>query len=415
MIDKLVGKYTKFILNLTPSNSWIIARFFLHWFSLPIKLILMGLWSIGMHIYMFQWKKRSIESQMSPEERKQSFLKIYNNLPIYRNLDLQLHVNRVPYEEPCNGSNHNDDHQAARHGTYSFLMSRLHLRNTGIDSALRLHYVDNTILRGYKFDQSGIVGNFYDCSGDQLVGLTLAMLDDCSENLRNKFINSVEQIIDNDYSLKSADGTRKSSSANWQPGLETVGAQALTILCALKVAAKFGSKKSKKAYNKLLWLYGYGLLSLIPTTFSLSNRNYSNDHNCIVSAYILAKQSWGFKRFYWFMVMLYCWSLSYKWCNGYFTGLVQDIYPIFTKKYIQRCKDYLYEEIPNDYAKSIYWHKWEDGKVYPVKFNDMNQGEFHCDEPHQVRKNDQLTKSGLGWLAHAIMIDPKEAKEFFKS
>ena len=178
------------------------------------------------------------------------------------------------------------------------------------------------------------------------------------------------------------------------------------------MASKLGSKKANKAYNKLIYLYGYGLLSLIPTTFSVEKRNYSNDHNCLVAAYILAQQSTGLSKLYWFCIMLYVWSLSYKWCNGYFTGMIMDICPIFTKKYVQRCKDYLYEETPNDYAKSIYWNPWNDCKLYPMKINEMNQGEFLADEVHQKRYNDRLTKSGLGLMAYAIMLDPKETREF---
>lgn len=418
MIDQIVEKYTNFILNLNPSKSWKITRFFLHWITLPIKLILMGFWSIYLHIYMLRWKNRPIESKMSFEERKQAFLKIYNNLPIYKTNDIQLHVNRVPYDAEITGDNHNDDHQLARHGVYGFLLSKLHKRTPQVDKAIGLHFTDNdtNIARGFKIDSTGkITHNPYDVSGDQLISLTLYMLDDHSRETRDKFIKMVEQIIDNDYALKSVDGLKKSKVSMWQPGLEPVGAQALTILSALKVAGNLGSAKAKKEYRKLMWLYGYGLLSLIPTTWSLQNRNYSNDNNCISAAHVMCKQSHGLAKLYWFMIMLYVWSLSYKWCNGYYTGLVQDIYPIFSKKYIKRCKDYLYEEVPNDYSKSVFWRKWIDGKIYPVKFNEMSSGEFWPDEVHQSRKVDQLTKSGLGWVATAIMIDQKEAREFIKN
>ena len=369
-----------------------------------------------MHLYMLKWKKRSISSSMTKEERKQAFLKVYNSLPIFENDELKLYVNRVPNDAQITGDNHNDDHQAARHGTYAFLLSRLYLRDIKADTALRRHFFQMQAYRGFKVDPTTTIKTYnpYNVSGDQLIGLTLAMLDDVSEKLRIDFINTVEQIVDNDWASKSVDQLTKSHVAMWQPGLETVGAQALTILSILKMASKFGSAKAKKAYNKLLYMYGYGLLSLIPTTFSIKNRNYSNDHNCIISAYILAKLSTGMSKLYWTMIMLYCWSLSYKWLNGYFTGIIMDVCPIFTKKYVQKCKDYLYEEVPNTYAKSIYWNPWIDQGVYPIKFNDMNQGEFWPDEVHQARGNDQLTKSGLGWLAAAIMIDQEEAKEFLE-
>src|SRR5690606_39758278 len=76
----------------------------------------------------------------------------------------------------------------------------------------------------------------------------------------------------------------------FHPGLECTGSSAITLLAALKVGSKIlKSKTHKETYNKLFWKYGYGFLSLFPTTFIPSKRGYFNDHNCMVAAYILAK------------------------------------------------------------------------------------------------------------------------------
>jgi hypothetical protein len=224
--------------------------------------------------------------------------------------------------------------------------------------------------------------------------------------------------------LPSQNRKVKSIRGMWQPGLETVGAQALTILAALRIGDKIiGASYAKKEYRRLLFKFGYGLLSLFPTAFAKSQRGYFNDHNCITCLYILsslAETKLG--RLFWKIPMLYVWMLSRTWYNGYFTGLLEKAHPgTVSQEYLDKCKAYLYEEKPlsYSYAQSACY----PAKEYPVKFNDMSQDEFYPDMPHellvpdiiddetkrQVLSGIEKYRSGLGWLACAVMLekDPK--------
>lgn len=413
------AKYVQFYRQLSPPTWWKALRFVLHWLTLPIKLLVIGGWSVYLHIYMFFfWKKRKLSDLPHKAYRKTIFLELFKHLPVFKSDLIELYVNRVPIFEPITGKNHNTDHQAARHGTYSFLMSLLHKRTPQIDTALRMHLQKSFgICRGYKQGEGGqLEFNGDNTSGDQLLGLALGMLHCNDPMTQEEYELALLGIINNDYAIKSEDGLSKSAHGMWQPGLETVGAQALTILAALRIGCLLKLPSAKTHYKKLMWKYGYGLLSLFPTTWSFKNRNYSNDHNCIVGAYILAKTSKGLAKWYWTFVALYVWSLSYKWYNGYYTGLIRDIHPkLISDKYVEECQKYMYEEPPLNFAKSVYWHPWVDAKTYPVKFNDMNQGEFFPDEVQQERHDTSvLTRSGLGWLASVVMLDPKEAWEFLQ-
>lgn len=378
---------------------------------------------------MLFWKVRSLPNLVDEDKRKEYFKKVYYSLPVFDNNFFQLYVNRVKADEIPNGTNHNDDHQAARHGTYSFLMSILDKRNNRIDEALSSHMARKYgIVRGFKVKSlEDVEFNLKNTSGDQLLGICLGILpyalnqttDTDLNNPRNqtlteRFEQIVNDIIDNDYALRDEDLSKKADRGMWQPGLETVGAQSITILATLKLAERLGSPTAKTHYNKLSRYYGYSLLSFFPTTFFPTQRGYFNDHNCLVAAYILTKLSKGFSKYFWGSVMLYVWSLSYKWYNGYFTGLVNDALPgVISKNYLETCKKYIYEMEPKTISQDKGTHR--KAQVYPVAFNMMNQGEFHPDEDHKIVLNHEKEHlSGLGWLAHAIMIDPEESKRFLK-
>lgn len=414
----ILDKYKAYITQLKPSKTWQLARFLLHWGTLPLKLSVIGTLGMLMIVRNMLQKKRSIEEMPSTLTRCLQFKSVYLNLPVYENQYLKLYVNRVPENKQPNGRNHNDDHQGARHGTYAFLMSKLGVLSEKIDNATRLHLQKQYgAVRGYKYDMANnLVFNAVDTSGDQLLGLCLAVQSSKDERVWDAYEEAILGIIENDYALRSKDGQSKSDRAMWQPGLETVGAQALTILAALSVGAKLGNKEAKKAYKKLIWKYGYGLLSLFPTAFIPKQRGYFNDHNCMIACYILASNSTGIAKKFWSLIMLYVWSLSYNWCNGYFTGLLNEVQPTWvSKKYLERCKSYMFEEEPNMFAYDGY----TDGKVtegYPVKFNEMNQGEFWPDEEHVIALNGSKskTKSGLGWAASAIMLDIEESRKAIK-
>jgi hypothetical protein len=110
--------------------------------------------------------------------------------------------------------------------------------------------------------------------------------------------------------------------------------------------------------------------------------------------------------------MLFIWSLSYKWYNPYFTGLIRDVAPwAIPQSYADKCKAYLYEELPITYEKG--WGIEVDPEEFPVPFNKLDQGEFWPDMQQKVVKQFCFKSlSGLGWFAAAAMIDLEEAKEF---
>jgi hypothetical protein len=473
MLNKLYQKYIDLILDTKPGLAWKSVRFVIHWITLPIKLLLIG----GLGMYQIFRQELFVRRRMAPpsptlDVKQKHLLHVINKLPVYTNSEkkLQLYVNRVPYTDNPTGFNHNTDHQAARHGVYAFAMRRLGLNNELIDNALSLHMRNGKLARGYRWDQvdKAIIMNYNTVSGDMLIGASMGMMDikkeiifsqedpdkilDVQANyLFEAYDVMLENIINNDYALlegsRPEDGdinqamwdriqkynekainplTMKSLRACWQPGLETVGAQALTILAAVRIGDKIiGASYAKKEYKKLLWRYGYGLLSLIPTAFTQDRRGYFNDSNCMQALYILSRLADGkLGRLFWKIPMMYVWLLSRKWHNPFFTGLLEDAHPgTVSEKYIDATKAYLYEEEPN------LTHYFEGSmdlvpKEYPVKFNEMNQQEFMVDEPQTkmfkppydegLRVNPMWAvpryRTGLGFLISMVMLEknPKE-------
>lgn len=463
-MNNLLSKYPQFILKLNNvPKYWFILRFIIHWITLPIKLLVIG--GLGIYQIIYQelfFSNRKIENTQDKESKLRFIRFVMSKLPIARNINDEVYCPRVPYYVKANGYNHNKDHQAAWHGVYTFLMGKIGKRNSFQEIAMSKHMHGEKLFRGYDFNGNT---NANTVSGDMLVGTSLAMLDVKSNTLvggpitsggsgdvlRDKFDEVVIGIIENDFALlegnQPEDGPEravwdnelnrvkdsslirmKSARGMWQPGLETVGAQALTLLAAVRVADKrCGSILPKKTYKKLLNKYGYGLLSLFPTAFTQSKRGYYNDNNCMVSAYILAKLAdTKLGRLFWTIPMLYIFLLSYKWRNGYFTGLLLDVAPYlkpFMTNHIEQCQAYLYEEMPIPYARDN-GIEIQVNKGLPVKFNDTNQGEFLYDHESKLFTNKYIdnngeqgimqtdnTHSGLGWLASAIMIDNELVKE----
>lgn len=450
----MLERYQKFILSVTPPIIWVKTRFVLHWITLPIKLLVIGLNSLLMHIFYLPWLKMREPPQMPSEEtRKQRFLNIYKNLPVYDNGAMQLYVNRVDYYTLPDGSNHNTDHQCSRHATYSFILNKLSNGNDRLNRAMNRHMWKHVLLRGYTEDGSY---NANTVSGDMLIGLSLGVMnaykprelkihgDDMRvvdvttyDELRDSFEQLLIGIIENDYSLletsrqiedpiqsavwdaemKKKDQRPelvkvKSGRAMFQPGLETVGAQSITLLAALKVASVTSkSVYLNNVYKKLVKNYGYSLLALFPTTFIPSKRGYFNDHNCLVAAYILSKLSTGrLEKLYWNAVALYIWSLSYPYYNGYFTGLVNDLMPgVISKKYIDKCISFLYEDEPATYSGT--GGTKLKPQEYPVRYNEQDRDEFHVDKDPEILTNySHKVKSGLGFFSAASLLELDKVK-----
>lgn len=450
----MIEKYQRFILSVNPPKYWVILRFILHWLTIPVKLFIIGLNSLIMHLFYLPWLKvRRAPIMPSEETRRQRFLNVYKNLPVYDNGSMQLYVNRVDYYSLPDGVNHNTDHQCSRHATYSFILNKLGKGNDKLNRAMNRHMWKHILLRGYT--ENGDY-NSNTVSGDMLIGLSLGLLQAYNppsakiqgdemrvvelttyDELRDSFELLLNGVIENDFSLletarQNEDPIQrevwdlelkrkdfrpeliriKSARAMFQPGLETVGAQSITLLAALKVAATTSkSVYLKKTYKKLFKNYGYGILSLLPTTFIPSKRGYFNDHNCLVSAYVLSKLSeTKLEKWYWNIVALYIWSLSYPYHNGYFTGLVNDLMPgLISKKYLEKCVSFLYEQEPLTYSGT--GGDKIKPKSYPVPHNEQDRDEFHVDKDPEILINySGKVKSGLGFFSAASMLELDKVK-----
>jgi hypothetical protein len=440
----MIRAYQKFILNIKPNTTWKVVRFLLHWITLPLKLIAIGGLGITQIILKSFKKQRPVPEMPSRTAAYLDFRQVFLNLPVLKTEDVELYVNRVPFNQIPTRSNYNTDHQCSRHATYAFLMNKLGKYNSRIDAAVAEHIQPGYLCRGWKLNpyEDQMMYNVSTVSGDMLCGLNLAMLGKPGDWLKEKYDQLITDIIQHDYSLleggtpdkgdyerevwdeqmaivKYPEGVRmKSSRGMWHPGLETVGAQALTLLSSLRVAdKKLGSPLAKSEYKKMLWLYGYGLLSIFPTAYTDKQRGYFNDHNCLIALYTLSKladNSLG--RLFWKIPMVYVWLLSRHWYNGYFTGLVKDCYPeVISQKYVDKCIAYLYENQPRI-------HGYIGGGItkpiseVPVTYNDLGEDEFspdiRQDEKRILADESSKIKTGLGWFACAVMLDPKGVKEF---
>lgn len=419
-MEELVTKYNTFITKLNPSLPWKVTRFVLHWLTLPLKVFAiatLGLYQIVSKSFL-KPRKALIYTVHHEYLKKSFFQKVFNSLPVYKDTGVmeELYVNRVPLSASVDGTNHNIDHQCSRQGTYAFLMTKLGKRNSAIDFSLAQHIVNGNLARGYKkhFLDGDNIYNMEHVSGDMLCGMALGMLGTESTFLKERFKLLVENIIKNDYAVLEHTLATKSERGMWQPGLETVGAQALTLLTALRVADKIcGSELARKEYNKMLLTYGYGLLSLFPTAYIDSKRGYYNDHNCLMCVYILTQLADSrLGRSFWAVPLTYIWLLSRHWYNGYFTGLVRECLPwLIPQSYVDKCKAYLYEQEPRTWGADV---GYEYTTEFPVHYNQIPEDEFSPD----IKQNIMMTNvtesdkiyTGLGYIAQVIMLEknPKE-------
>lgn len=422
-------------LNANPHIAWKITRFIIHWLTLPVKLLVIG--ALG----LFQIARYSLKSKRQP--LTELFGKVAPDiiekmLPVMRHEDYDLYLPRQPYDAPVNGRHHNPDHQTSRHGTYTFLITKAGLDNRKAVSGLYRLMLKDFLCRGYTIDEHGLIEyNLSSVSGDMLCGLALAVNEiDAATLFEIRYEQLIASIIQSDYSLREYDGpmeddagilpeiyqerlaeakhdmfnvNMKSNRASWSPGIETVGAQALTVLAALRVSdAKFGDPLARKHYKRLLWLHGYGLLSLFPTAYIDSRRGYFNEHNCIMALYVLAKNAEH--KWFWFLPMLYTWALSKHWHNMYFDGLFIDAYPFmgkFLKNHVDLSRKYLEEVDITKVTKRPDDVKEVPAEESPVNLNEIYDDEFYPDVRRDVKTIPLGTgghhAAGLGFLADTVM------------
>lgn len=451
LIDKILIWYLSYDLQTTPSNLWKFLRFILHWLTLPIKLLIIGTLGFIMILRNLFWlKSKDVPKLPDYFSRQEIWQYVFANLTILNTDQIQLYVNRVDLNETPNGVNHNVDHQAYRQGSFLFLMRLLGVNVERMERALGLHFQGKFgVSRGYypTTQLSSMSINHQSTSGDMLIGSILGLLHCHNKDLLDRYDDVIHGIVNNDYGMREGSFlppsderlldlwtknmqqtggqcNLKSARASWAPGLLTVGAQSLNILAAIKTGLTYRkSKILQQAYNRLLWGYGYGLLSLFPTAFIPSWRGYFNDHNCINSAYILARLSTNrFGKIWWSLIVLYVWLLSYKWYNPYFTYLTKTLWPhLIRDSYVDKCKDYFYNEgkVPQLFFMEYVTAPTETTpKSYPISYDQMNNGaEFYIDEPQFIKEGGTgpLKRNGLGWLFAASLSDIEEAKIFLQN
>lgn len=435
--------YIKLISNTTPSKSWKVIRTILNWLTIPIKLLLIGLLGVFGIIYnKVAYKKRKPELRDFSLKNKQDRLKrILKTLPVVQNDQFDLYLPRNKIADILNGANHNTDHQCLRQGLYTMLMSKLGKRTFQMDNALTQFISDGRfLLRGYKwdFETKKFINNAQSVSGDMLLGLCLGMLDTDQTNPAQDFlIESYDQlissIIENDYSLiemerpkdspytelydeqlkelknRKEDVKLKSSRAMWQPGLETVGAQALTILAALKVGSKkVKNRDAEKEYWNLFFKQGYSLLSLLPTAYVPNRRGYFNDSNCINALYILLRLAdTTLERMVYKFALRYVYNLSKSWYNPYFTGFVKEVAPdLVSDKYLSDIREYLYEEDSSLYALDEATSL--KTKLVPIPLSLLSYSEFPYEsnqEYYVVKNTGTAVRTGIGDLAAMVLLE----------
>ncbi len=434
-------KYIKHIVNPSPTKLWQVTRFVLHWVTLPIKLVIMSLIGIFGIIYnKVRYTKRQIYPQhLNLQDRSKRLQKVLKYLPVLKNEFYNLYLPRNELGDTLDGTNHSSDHQLLQHGRYVFLMSKINRQTPQMIYALEQFLHNKMLARGYKWDyeQNKFIHNFRSVSGDMLLGLCLSLLsakdNEDFDLLLEKFDILMAGIVQNDYALLEGqlptdepyksiyqelglNPKMKSSRAMWQPGAETTGAQALTILAALKVNHKINrTLSSGREYNKLFFKYGYGLLSLIPTCYLPKRRGYFNDCNCIQALYILLKLSdTKLEKFVYKFALRYVFNLSKSWYNLYFIGLIKEVAPeLLDEKYLNTAKDFLYESEPvvftADNAKTTQIFK------APIPIDLVNHSEFAFqDKLDHVKIADtgDVVHSGLSELAAMVLLDDELVKSF---
>lgn len=427
-MEKLKTKYNEYILTVNPSKSWKALRFLLHWISIPVKLIRNGFVGTSQMIANRKAKiRKPLANGVPPlQTRQHYFRKIFNALPLLKTTEMNTYVTQVPYYSIPNGYNHNPKMQCVTHSTYYFLMSKLGLQNEKMEVATRMLMQGKWLCNGFiKNPYNPTVDyNVRSVGANQLIGLNLAIMSQGSPS--EEFDVLITSILEHDYSLleyELVDGDpgyelykkllksnsyrpekvlMKSHAGMFQPGLELNGTNALAILAALRVAqVKNGNREAGKVYRKLLWQYGYGLLSMIPTT--------STDSSALVALYTLSKLSKSkLGKLFWKIPMLFTWALSKHWFNSYYTGLVKECYPgTISKEYVDQCLTYLYEMEPKEYS----YINGEPVEVIEVPASQflLNASDFSPDVRQDIciveNENSVKIKTGLGFIACAIMLE----------
>jgi hypothetical protein len=207
--------------------------------------------------------------------------------------------------------------------------------------------------------------------------------------------------------------------ANFKPGAQKsdtpipVGAQTVCYLAALKVGIDalqrkppgkvrdFMLQEMKKKYWIRFWLYGAFIDVMMPTAGIWFKRGYNNDNVVIQALYVCHKYEGPINRLFYKIGIIWVWSLSWPWLNGFFTGLLDETTGLVPRFYLHKCQRYAnsFKNVVNSKKVTKRKTAWS----WPVETDSTNVGEFFPDEDQERQKfgRDQY-QSTLGQLANMV-------------
>lgn len=339
---------------------------------------------------------------------------------------------RIPPGQKATGMNHDIDHMVMRQGAWVSCLKLMNLDVKRAVNVLKDCVKIDELRRGCLYRMGEPVGHSTQpVSGDMLVGFCFGYAH-AEEHLKNEMAVVGNKLCD----MKGlpTEGV-VSPVANFLPGIQfgvttspvPVGAQTATYLCGILCAIdaykriekllpgtkSFPAlrKKLEREYFKRMWIYGGFIDVMIPSAGIWFKRGYNNDNVVVQALYCCHKFApSSFSRFFFGSGMVWIWTLSWPWLNGFFSGLLVDRLGLLSKRYMKTCQAYAYELKGIEVAikskvKKTAW-KW------PVKPSLVNVGEFLADEDQEVTKEGPPSyQSTLGQLCYLLWSSKHERKD----
>jgi hypothetical protein len=276
-MEYLIEKYYQLLLTINPSFTNKLLNSLLFYVSFPFKLT--------RNLIVFLINKRI--SKVPTKSFSETLLAL-NTLQLLHTNELQTYVESIGLP---NGSNHDTNNQAFYHGLYQYAASEFgEGSNPKIMTANRMFMQNKWLCNGFLWNPTKNMVEF-NISSPRAINLLGVAIASYSENSPNENFDQIitHMIEDNDLCLIEGQIPNlkhpnqmynrllklnnyrpelvkmKSINGLFNPGLSLTPTNALIILTALRVARiKNGNKLAGDMYNKLLFKYGYGLLSLMP-------------------------------------------------------------------------------------------------------------------------------------------------------
>jgi hypothetical protein len=402
------------------------------WILLPIKILAVIPFYLIIQVRNFSKKKnnRYWKDGASPVRNHWDIvLDLMSKSPIIKTTSHSLYVNRAPITRKLDGQNHETAHQCMRQGLWVNLSNRISGKaNHSEVLALEAHF-NFELSRGYKISQDGKLSefNFDNVSGDMLAGWCMGYLG-AKADLAYSTIRLAEHLVR--YKGLLSNG-KISTKANFKPGFQfeksvsplPVGAQNLTYLAVLKCAldAYKGYGKLDREILKLnscwrikieYWLRFYVYLDfltvLMPTVSIWFKRAYNNDNCCMQFAYVCGSLSSGFEKKIYQASILYTWSLSWPWLNGFFSGMAKDLTGLISDSYMKRCQKYA-EDFDGIVTGGKFIASKKPAKYWPIDPWDLAFDEFVCDEAQEYDRfaGKRQYRSTIGQVANLVYSNIK--------